>query len=412
MYVDPRLPMVSAQYNGPYAATRERIQDKFKLSSEARETLRRERYALSQNARCEGGFIQNLEVWDKAEPALRMNTLFEIMRMIAAKKPLQRADFAVPSIKAAVTTDPDHVVTVLDQNVRELETPDMFALQLLELDTHITGGGNAGEYPIAESDAYIFKPKLKTGGYQKVISGERMANYKVFDRGIEVVVNRFWDSLRGWSEVDRQMRLVANGGARSINILIYEMLLKARTSPQSQLADIGGTGKNVVKHIDATVDNRFGASGAAGKFIYEDFLQAALHCQRRPNTSSLRYIVMTSEQWINDVQPMAVNEKIAFREVKGADLHLVAPPGWDGQVAEVMVLVDDDLPPDANNKNHVIFVGPSRLVGVFLEHEPTSMQKLLDYRTNEDIIPARHSNGACIWGYSNITVGTGYARAA
>ena len=411
MYINPNLPMQPA-LKGSAEKGRDRIKERFHLSAAAREELRADRYEVSQNFNCNDGLIRDPVVWGKIPEAKRHNTIGAILEAIADRKPLNRLlnEIAIPTIQAAITEDPSLMVTVLDEAVRELSMPEQFARELLEEHVHGTGG-DSGKIPVANADSYIFKPKRDDGLYQEVISGKETAPYTIYDRGVEVRVDRFQDSLFGWSEVDRQMKLLAQGGARSINILIYEMLLNATYGaypvPIAALQNIGGTSASVIQGINGATATRFGTTGSANKFIYQDVLRAAKHCGERPNARRLVSVVMRSMQWYQAME-WSVSQKIAFQRVRGRDIDLVPTPNFDGTVLPIEFLIDDDLP-QTSSLNNIIFCGPPDAVGFFVPHEETSMINLLDARRNENQIPARHSNAAVWWGYSNITVGYNYA---
>jgi hypothetical protein len=413
--VDPKLGMVSAADPGGVEASRKRIAEKFALSTEARESLRAAKVQLIQQPGCGDGLVADPAVWAKVSQRDRLNTYGCIFAAMGAHQSIAdlRREMAVPSIKASITADPTLLVTVMDSVVRELAVPAMFAREFLGTFTHPAGsGGTTGNLPVADSDSYLFQPKDPEKGYQKVVSNKVVAPYTIEDRGIEVIIDRFGASLFAWDEVARQMRLIANGGARSVNMVIYDRLLGttgAYQSPVTALQNVGGTALSTILQIDGTNATRYSTTGSANTVIYQDILYASKRIQERPNPSMLQRMGMRAHQWLQ-LQQMAVTSKIAFGRVVGRGIDLVPSPNFDGTLWPVMIIIDDDIP-RISSLNCIIYAGAPEQVGDYVEYEPTTIARILDQRTNEDILPARQANTAVWWGYSNIVVETGLAIA-
>jgi len=417
-YIDPHGPMVNT-YDA--RASIKRVRERLELSKEAREELRKEKYALSQQPGCHNGIIVSPAAWEKVPQHIRHNTLMamflDLGDGISPYTTLNK--MALPTVKAAITADPDILVEVLDSNLREMEVEEAFAKMLLGSRTHPLNSGDIGKIPVPQADEYIFKIKKAGMPYHTVVSNKVVTQYEVTERGVRVTIDKFSADLLAWNELQSQMLYMSRGSARSINMMIYDRLLSesagdpgALSSPETDLQNVGGVGASTILEIDGTNATRYSTTGSTGLFIYEDFLNASKHIQSRPNPAQMQFMVMKAHQWLQ-AQQWSVAQQIAFQRVLGRDMDLSPSPNFNGVVVGVTVIVDDDLPTYVNGTalNCIVFVGPARNVGDFIDHRAMSMQQTIDISTNEDIVVAAHSNAAKWWGYNNIAVGTGYAVA-
>lgn len=398
------------QYREAPPSTGRNLQRLFSVKEETLDSLKAQRQQMiAARAAEDDGRVVDPAQWAKLDPKLRHAAVGLLLADVFNGRDLRKARYPIPSVRATLTIDTGEMVQLFQEAISVLAAPMKFGEMLLRKVIHPSNSGAyEGRAASAVAEDYIFEQKLSGQGYKDVSSMWEYATYTIKQRGIKVSIDR-WDLNKlPWDELGRQLQLIANGAARTINWLCYKAFFDAYGAgvrPFPDLENIGGTGASALPTIDASDTTPYtGVARTDGVIIYDDYIYSRRRIMSRPNAIDMKYIVVAPVQW-EHIEKWNVSQKIAFAQVVGRSGQTFQTlPGYDGRIIPVTLIVDDDIADSqfqVSSKNIALFVGSSEYVGVYaVDEEPSIFQGYKD-ETNVDYIIGRMANAAVISNYNS-----------
>ena len=383
----------------------------FAIKGEVLEDLQKARVEMMVAGKAnQFGYVSDVDAWAKLDKSRRLAAIGLIMADVHNGRPLQRAKYPLPTLRAALTVDTSEMIELFQQTIGELSAPMRFGEMLLRRENFPGGqGANSTRVGSAVAEDYIYEKKVSNVETKRVSSMWKYATYEPVQRAVQVDMDRYDLNKLPWDEFGRQMRLLAMGAARTINLVVYKAFLLAYgagTRPFPDLEDIGGTDASALQTINSSTTSPYTSiTRTAGDILYYDYLHACKCIRRRPNALAPKYIVVAPAQW-ERMEYWNVSQKIAFANVMGRDESFTTEPGFDGRRIPITVIVDDDLADNTaltlpSSLNVALYVGPADFVGVLgVEEDPSILQDFDASRNTQEII-GRMANDAVISNYNS-----------
>jgi hypothetical protein len=403
-------PIYSDFYAEQQQGTGAKIKKTFAVKEEVREALKKTRVDLIASRKVDPatGMIADKKAWEKVDKKERMAAVAMLLADVCNGRPVHNQDYPVPSLLAALAVDTDDLVDTFQKTISVIAAPMQFGRMLLKERNHEANNMSlSGRSYTKLAESYIFEQKKSGQSSKEVYAMQEYAEYDIEQRAIEVRMDRFDLSILPWDEFGTQMRMIAEGAARTENMVAYKAFFDAYgsgTRPYPNLENVGGEDESELVTINSSTTSPYtDITRTAGDIIYYDYLYARRNILSRPNAVDLMYIVVTPVQW-ERMEYWNASQKIAFARVMGRSGVWQPTPGFDGRVIPCVVLVDDDLGLSdfqVSSKYIALYVGPGEYVGDFVVKEETKIFTDFDQSKNTDIITARQSNDAVINNYNS-----------